>query len=120
MVTGTADDTLINNLIGDFIPALRAALLPAVVQSEDTDLQGLINFAACEWVCGEYLSIRLRADGALDSIALGGAELTAFRFELADPFGLKAQANARLAPYLRGSPVTPGARGVSYSEAELP
>jgi len=111
-VTGTTYDTPIGNLIAETVPAVRLLISEETLASEDADLAALVNLAATEWVAGEFMAQRLREPGVADGITVGELTLRPPARNLVDPSGLKAQAMARLLPYLRFPAVAGAAFGV--------
>lgn len=111
-VSGTTYDAVINNLIGETVPAVRLLISEETLASDDTDLAALVNLAATEWVAGEFMAQRLREPGVAEGITVGELTLRPPARNLVDPSGLKAQGFARLLPYLRFPAVAGAAFGV--------
>ncbi len=106
-------DTLVDNLIADWVPALEFGLDPAALDDTDnTGLQATLNLGATEVVAGELLAQLAREPGGSEVMFFGWLEVRPAFTDLADPFGLKSQGFARLAPFQRSEDSLQASPGV--------
>ncbi|MBL8065732.1 MAG: hypothetical protein JNM34_07725 [Chthonomonadaceae bacterium] len=114
-------DTKASALISELVPVLEFALEPAFLNdTANIGLQATLNLGATEYVAGELTAQLAREPGGSDSLLFGWLELRPSFRSLEDPYGLKAQAVARLAPFLKHKDklqyssgiLTGGSRGV--------
>jgi hypothetical protein len=104
-ISVTDFDTEITNLIGEQLPPIEFSILAEhVADTGNVDLQKTLNLGAAEIIAGEFLAQSFREPGAAEELVIGdvtfGSRL-ARAATISDPFGLKAQGWARLAPYLK-------------------
>ena len=95
-------DAEIDALIAEMLPALRYALEPEYLNSNDADLRATLNLGALEVIAGEMSATLYRELGVWTGFRLGWLQVEppALR-NPRDPSGLKAQGYARLKPFLK-------------------
>lgn len=94
-------DTPITNLINTWLPVLEHAIREESLNDPSTGVQTTLNLGACEAITGEFQAQLLRAPGSSDTFSFGWLEVAPNWASLHDPYGLKAQGVARLAPFLK-------------------
>jgi hypothetical protein len=94
-------DTAITNLINTWLPVLEHAIREEALNDASTGVQATLNLGACEAVTGEFQAQLLRTPGSSDTFSFGWLEVGPNWASLDDPYGLKAQGLARLAPFLK-------------------
>jgi hypothetical protein len=104
-ITVSDFDTEITNLIDEQLPVIEFAVLAAhIADTGNTNLQNTLNLGAAEVIAGEFLAQTYREPGAWEYMVAGevefGTRLPRGSY-VDDPFRLKIQGWARLAPYLK-------------------
>ncbi|MCX7993774.1 MAG: hypothetical protein N2651_08920 [Fimbriimonadales bacterium] len=101
-ITSNEYDAEIDALIGEMLPAVRYAIEPNSLNSNDPDLLATLRLGALEIIAGEMCATFYRELGAWTGFRLGWLQVAppALR-DPADPSGLKAQGYARLKPFLK-------------------
>lgn len=113
-VTDPALDTLVSNLIAQWVPMLEFAIRgEPLADTGNAGLQATLNLAALEAVAGELLAQLGREPGASESFSFGFFEVGAPGGSEIDPSGLKAQAFSRLQPFLKSPESLAGTLGVA-------
>lgn len=112
-VTDSTLDSLVANLIAQWVPALEFAIRPEPLgDTGNAGLQATLNLGAVEAVAGELLAQLRREPGASESLSFGFFDVGAPRGPAVDPSGLKAQAFSRLQPFLKKPESLAGTLGV--------
>lgn len=105
-ITTTDFDSEIDDLIAEQLAPIEFAVLEEHIASADVNLLKMLNLGAAEIIAGEFLAQSFREPGASEELVLGEVRFgprpgPAFRSDIADPFGLKAQGWTRLSPFLK-------------------
>lgn len=100
-------DTEIDDMISEQLPVVEFAVLAAhIADTGNSGLQSTLNLGAAEVIAGEFLAQAYREPGACEELkfldlTIGQRPPDQVLISIADPFGLKKQGWARLAPYLK-------------------
>lgn len=99
-ISDTSQDSAIDALIAEMVPALEGSLAREALASADTRVQAAIKLGVTELVCSELLAQRAREPGFGEEFQVGGIRVGQF-WERGRQ--LAEQGNARLAPFRRAS-----------------
>lgn len=106
-LTVTDFDIEIDDLISEQLPVVEYSVLAThIADTGNAGLQATLNLGAAEVIAGEFMSQAYREPGACEElrfldITIGQRPPQQVLISIADPFGLKKQGWARLAPYLK-------------------
>lgn len=112
-ITDTSYDTIIDNLITDYVPVIEYAVRVEHMADITAGLQGTLNLGALELICGEFLCLLLREPGAYDELRVGDVMISPLAKPASDAYGLKRQGVARLNAYLKTGSVLSNVDGIS-------
>ncbi len=100
-------DSEIDDLISEQLPAIEFSVLPNhIADTGNSGLQATLNLGAAEVIAGEFMAQAYREPGAGEELrfldmTIGQRPPYQVLISIADPFGIKKQGWARLAPYLK-------------------
>lgn len=106
-ISVTDFDTEIDDTISEQLPVIEFAVMPQhIADTGNSGLQATLNLGAAEIIAGEFLAQAFREPGSSEElrfadVSFGPRPPSHMRSSVADPFGLKDQGWARLAPYLK-------------------
>lgn len=93
-------DDEIEQTIAEQLPVIEHSILAAHLS--DISLANTLNLGAAEVIAGEFLAQLWREPGFWERIDFGDFSIGPRNVpDIADPFGLKKQGYARLAPYMK-------------------